>query len=281
MSRITQQGLIIVDAHVHIHDCFNVATLLSSAYDNFKFEALRHKDADEFTGVLILTETSKHDWFSRLSSCADANKAIVDEIGNRWRFFQAQDTCSLFARSSGGRNLILIAGRQIVTKENLEVLALATRARFRDGTPISNVIKTINESGGIPVLPWGVGKWFGKRGKILKSLLTSVDKPAFFLGDNSGRPVFWPRPAMFRLAERHGMRVLPGTDPLPLPLEESRCGSFGFAIRGSISREQPDADIKCLIKDGTVEICPYGKLEKPLRFIRNQLQIRLQKQQYN
>lgn len=276
MNGTTQQGLTIVDAHVHIHDCFNVATLLNSAYENFRFEALRHKDADEFTGMLLLTETSKHDFFTRLCSYADANKPITAELSSAWHFFHTDEACSLLARSSGGQKLILIAGRQIVTKENLEVLALATRASFHDGTPIGHLIMAINQRDAIPVVPWGVGKWLGKRGKILQSLLTSVDRPAFFLGDNSGRPIFWPRPALFHMSERHSVKVLPGTDPLPLPSEASRCGSFGFAIRDLVSHEQPGADIKRLIKDGTVEIRPYGKLEKPLRFIRNQLQIRLQ-----
>lgn len=278
MNDNTQHGLILVDAHVHIHDCFNLGTLLSSAYENFRIEALRRKAADEFTGVLILTETSKHNWFSRLSACADAGTALADETGGGWHFFHTNEVCSLLARSGGGRHLILLAGRQIVTEEKLEVLALATRRNFQDGTPVRDLILAINECGAIPVLPWGVGKWLGRRGQILQSLLTSSDRPEFFLGDNGGRPIFWPRPAMFQVAERLGMRVLPGSDPLPLPLEELRCGSFGFAIEGVVSEERPHADIKRLIEDSTAEILSFGNLEKPLRFIRNQLQLRLQPQ---
>ncbi len=276
MNETPQQGQTFVDAHVHIYDCFDVATLLSSAYKNFRFEAIQHKGTEEFTGVIFLTETSKHDWFSRLSGYADANNAIVDELGDTWRFLHTDETCSLLAESGGGQNLILIAGRQIVTKENLEVLALATRVRFHDGTPIGRLIMAIKECDAIPVIPWGVGKWLGKRGRILKALVTSVDKPAFYLGDNSGRPIFWPRPTLFQVAESNGMHVLPGTDPLPLASEELRCGSFGFALRGLVSHEKPGADIKRLIKDGAAEIRSYGKLEKPLRFIRSQVRMRLQ-----
>jgi len=274
MNRTTPQGLTIVDSHVHIHDCFDVAALLDSAHEHFRLEAQRHEDAGEFTGVLILAETSQQDWFGRLSSFADANETISGDRGNRWSFSPTNETCSLLGSSNDGRELVLIAGRQIVARENLEVLALATRSGFRDGAPVDELIMTINEHEALPVLPWGVGKWLGKRGAVVQSLLNRADRPLFLLGDNGGRPVFWSRPALFRMAERHGIRVLPGTDPLPLPAEELRCGRFGFAMKGLVSKEHPGAEIKNMINDSSTEISPYGKLEGPLQFIRNQLRLR-------
>ena len=276
-----QSGLTIVDTHVHIYDCFDVATLLNSAYENFYLEARRHDVDDKFTGILMLSETSRHDWFSRLSGYAETNQLVTNDQGDAWQFSSTHEDCSLLAQSTTGRKLIVLAGRQIVTKENLEVLALATTARFRDGTPLVHLLMSINEHEAIPVIPWGVGKWFGERGKTLQSLLASTDKLAFFLGDNGGRPLFWPRPGIFRVAEKHGIRVLPGTDPLPLPSEVSRCGSFGFVIRSPVSHQRPQAELRHLLEDSTVKLLHYGKLEKPLRFIRNQLQIRLQRQQRN
>lgn len=281
MNGAKRPGLTVIDSHVHIYECFDLAALLNSAYENFSLEAARHSSAGAFTGMLMLTETAGHDWFSRLSGYAETHQPVTGTEGGTWHFSSTQEDCSLLARSSSGRELIVMAGRQVVTSENLEVLALATRARFLDGAPLAHLLMSINEQDAIPVVPWGAGKWFGERGGTLRSLLESTDRVSFFLGDNGGRPVFWPRPAMFRLGERHGTRVLPGTDPLPLPQEASRCGSFGIVIRRSVSPQQPRAELKRLLEDRTVELIRYGKLEKTVRFLRNQLQLRLLKRETN
>jgi len=267
--------LSLIDAHVHIYNCFDLGDVLDSAFENFNAEACNFGMQEYFNGLLLLTEASKYNYFDRMYSYASTGEAIEGASSNAWRFYHTDETCSLVARNGCGRQLTLIAGRQIVSKENLEVLALATRTTFHDGAPIRSLIKAISDSGGIVVLPWGVGKWVGKRGKIVQSMLSSSNGPTFFLGDNGGRPIFWPRPAMFRIAALKGVRVLPGTDPLPLQSEGSRCGSFGFATRGLVSREHPQADIKRLLEERSAEIVPYGSLERPLRFVRNQIRLRL------
>jgi hypothetical protein len=262
-----QQGLTLVDAHVHLYDCFDLATLLDSAYEHFSRQATRYGKPDRFTGVLMLAETGEQDRFAELHAGADH--------GSEWTLTRTDEDCSLLARTPDGRELALLAGRQIISREKLEVLALATRARFPDGTPTEDLLVQIQQRNAIAVLPWGVGKWFGNRGTIVRSLLSSTERPKFFLGDNGGRPLFWPRPGLMRLAERAGIGVLPGTDPLPLASQELRCGSFGFAIKGLPSVRRPGADVTNMIDDSTSEMTPYGKLETPLRFVRNQLRLRL------
>jgi len=59
--------MILVDAHVHIYDCFDIQTFLDSAFANFKAEAARCGQEDSFTAVLLLTETAKDNWFQRLA----------------------------------------------------------------------------------------------------------------------------------------------------------------------------------------------------------------------
>ena len=103
------------------------------------------------------------------------------------------------ARLNGEQGFLLIAGRQIVTEENLEVLALLTDRKFEDGLPLQEVIQTVRENKGISVIPWGFGKWMGRRGRFLESALEEAENSELFLGDNSGRPVFWSRPSHFRL----------------------------------------------------------------------------------
>lgn len=53
-----------------------------------------------------------------------------------------------------------MAGRQIVTAEKLEVLALGTDLDIDDGRPIREVLSLVTENGGLPVIPWGAGKWW-------------------------------------------------------------------------------------------------------------------------
>ena len=75
-------------------------------------------------------------------------------------------------------------------------------------------------------------------------------------------------------AEEKGLRILPGTDPLPLASECCRPGSFGFTIQGSLSLEEPGEHIKQMLLNPKICLEPYGSLETPFRFIRNQLAIR-------
>ena len=85
-----------------------------------------------------LWEASRHDWLSRLFGYADANKAISEQLSGEWHFFHTDEACSVLAQSRDVRTLILVAGRQIMTKEILEVLALATRANFHDGATVGH-----------------------------------------------------------------------------------------------------------------------------------------------
>ncbi|MEM1170460.1 MAG: hypothetical protein AAGJ08_15610 [Cyanobacteria bacterium P01_H01_bin.35] len=90
---------------------------------------------------------------------------------NNGKLTPTQESISIYATNNENQKIFIIAGRQIVTAEKLEVLALISDSEFADGLPLETTIKNIVSKNGIPVLPWGVGKWIGKRGKILQKLL--------------------------------------------------------------------------------------------------------------
>jgi hypothetical protein len=263
--------MILVDAHVHIHDCFDLEIFLDSAFENFKAEAALCGQENSFVGLLLLTETAKNDWFRRLTGYADDESGNGSKSVDHWAFHSTKESCSLYAQSRSGQRLFVIAGRQIETAEGLELLALITDWRFQDGRPLKETIQDAQQIGAIPVVPWGFGKWIGRRGLVVKLLLENKTTPGLFLGDNCNRPSFWPRPHLFELAETNGRRILPGSDPLPFPSQVNRAGSFGFSMEESITPEYPARDLKQILLRRTTRIKTYGHLEHPWRFIRNQV----------
>jgi hypothetical protein len=267
--------LILIDAHVHIYDCFDLARFLDSAYANFEAAAKRLGHSNDFTGVLLLAETSKDKWFLHLAANADGKDLPVGKNAGSWTFFRTTENCSLCANSKNSKKLFIVAGHQVVSAEGLEVLALVMKGKFQDGIPISQLIKDIKKNDGLPVIPWGFGKWLGRRGKILEALIENANKYDFFLGDNGGRPKFFHRPSLFKLSERQDIRIIPGTDPLPLKTDNDRVGSFGFGLRKFISNDEPAKDIlKCLL-DPTSEFEYFGLPEGFTPFLCNQLKLRL------
>jgi len=278
------EASILVDAHVHIYDCFELNILLDAALHNFNKAAFNIGLEGTVTRVLLLTETRSYNWFLRAQDkCIKKQSLLASEKG--WEIQLTPDSTVLLAKQnkdsrgdekhSNDIQIYIIAGRQIVTAEGLELLALATHLSFEDGLPVSSALVAARASGAIPVFPWAVGKWLGKRGKILSTLLSRESPADLCLGDNSGRPVFWPNPLHFRQARALNMHVLPGTDPLPFASEAMRVGSFGFSMRGQLSKVQPATDLKRLLRAKETRLLAYGRLEKPWRFFANQIRLRM------
>ncbi|MHC4149756.1 MAG: hypothetical protein ACYSR5_09765, partial [Planctomycetota bacterium] len=131
-----QDSLIFLDAHVHIYPCFDLASFLDAALRNFLGEAQERGSANHFVGALLLSESTGHNWFTCLRNDARGCN-IGDKLdAGTWRFEITREDCSLLARKNTGESIIIIAGRQIVTRENLEVLALCTDAGFDDRLPL-------------------------------------------------------------------------------------------------------------------------------------------------
>jgi len=269
--------MILVDAHVHIHNCFDLEKLFDSAYSNFRSEAVRSDCDDEFAGVLLLAETYNDNWFKYLINYAEGKKILKKKKLDSWSVRRTAETSSLYINSDIDRHLFLIAGRQIITSENIEILALVTSESFENGLGIVDTIGEINNKEGIQVLPWGAGKWLGNRGKIISNIIRSKKSNSLFLGDNSGRPIFWKRPRHFKIAQELSWSILPGSDALPFASEQRRVGSFGFWVDRTIDPKRPAQSIKKILSDEKIIIHPYGKLESIPLFIINQIRMQFRK----
>lgn len=269
---MTHDQIVLVDAHVHFHPGADTSRLLAAAVSNFSLAARQMRAGSKSCqGVLMLAEMSGVDWFGSVLS--QAGRCIADG----WRASASSaESVSLHLMKDDGSQLFVVAGCQIVTAEGIEVLALGTRDRIADRMPMATTLDAVRTAGAIAVLPWGAGKWLGKRGKLVNKLFGMAGEIGLYAGDNGGRPVFWPRPRVFRIAESQGRAVLPGTDPLPLAGEERRVGQVGFWVAGALSMDAPMAMLRSILEQQPPDtVHSYGKLESPWAFVRNQLALRV------
>ena len=256
---------ILIDSHVHIQQCFALDAFLGSALANFK-----QAELGQGPFVLMLTETASERCFPVLAR-EISDRIVQNQLTKLWHVKQTAEEESLYVYNGDDEGLFLIAGHQLVTCEGLEVLALMTPESPGEGHSLLNTVQAITAAGGIPVLPWGFGKWMGGRGQILQNFLNERNFSILFMGDNSGRPNFWPEPYFFKKAKMMGLTVLPGTDPLPFASEVDRVGRFGCAVQGLFDPEKPAQSLRQILLQLPTQPQTYGQLEMPFRFMRHQV----------
>src|SRR5690606_3756426 len=110
--------------------------------------------------------------------------------------------------------IYLVPGRQFVSREKLEILALAYAGPELDGRESREILHELFEKKACAVLPWSPGKWAGKRGALIKSLIEQRERFNFLLGDIAMRSFYEPR--VFQTAKNYGIGILAGSDSLPL-----------------------------------------------------------------
>lgn len=273
-----RRGLTLVDAHVHFHTCFETTVFFERAWDNFESSGSSFfGQCHPSIGVLLLADTHRTEGFDRLAHIFGQQRKQDNANSGAWKLHDTNENTSLYLTSGSNKVLVVIAGRQLVTRENLEVIAIGTRRRFERGMATEALIQEIVHTDALPVLPWGFGKWMGARGRVVEQLLRNPELPQFFLGDSGNRPALWPRSSLFRLAEERGIEDLPGSDPLPFPSEVARPGSFGFAMEGSLSFERPTQDLKDKLFNKATAIRRFGTGETLIRFVGNQLAMQYRK----
>jgi hypothetical protein len=166
-----------------------------------------------------------------------------------------------------------------VTVERLEVHAIGLdpsqpTSHIRDHQHTAeDLVRQILASGGGAVLPWGVGKWLGARGREVIRLSTSpefAEHPRCFLSDSAARCWPWPTPAAFR----GHLRLLRGTDVLPLPGSERDLATYGFRVFGRFDADSPTRSLFDLLQ-GAHGIEPVGKRQSTLPAIIDQVRYRL------
>jgi hypothetical protein len=265
----------VVDAHVHLHACYQADELLDCAWSNLS-RACAPAPAAPPAFFLLMAETHDDDCFGQLRALALRGGAPDGLQLRAWTAEPTSEQISLVL-AKGPQRLFVMAGRQVACREGLELLILGTTRKFDDGRPIRDLLSETDALGVPRVIPWGPGKWLFNRGRLLSHLLQDFRKPTLFLGDEGGRPGFWGYPSHFARAARLGVRDLPGTDPLPFAHDVRKVGRMGFCVPMDLDPERPAASlIRCLI-DPAVSFERFARLEPPLRFVRNQIGMQLRK----
>jgi hypothetical protein len=268
-----------VDAHVHLHSCYDPDELLQNASDNLATASNGIDPTARKAYFLLLAECQRDDCFGALRALAGgpaASNGGSDLRLRHWAVAATEESISVVARR-GQQELFIVAGRQVACREGLEVLVLGTTHRFDDGRPIREILRESDALGVPRVIPWGPGKWFFRRGRLLNELVTEFRKPTLFLGDEGGRPAFWGYPQHFAHAARLGVRDLPGTDPLPFPHDVDKVGRMGLKIEVDLDAARPGASLLRALTDIGSPVERFATLEPPLRFVRNQIGMQLRK----
>lgn len=257
------EKMVPVDGHVHFHSLNRVALALDAADANF-YVAGGGKGAG-CSGMLLLTQAAGERVFEDLLERASCGAWMIESV--------REEPQSLIAQK-GERWIGIACGRQVRCDNGLEVTALGTTLEFPDGFPLADTIGRVQTSGAIACLPWGFGKWTGKRGRQIRHSLDGNNGSALAVCDNGSRLQVLGQPQLIREAKRRGFKVLPGTDPFPLGADYQRTGSFGF-LAAEPSRDRPWRDIADWLRTREDSPRPYGKALGPLRFLVNNVGIQL------
>ncbi|HEX2527381.1 MAG TPA: hypothetical protein VHL31_13925 [Geminicoccus sp.] len=250
----------LVDAHVHLYPAFDRDAFLRAAIDHARA-------AGAAFPWLLFTETARDAAFRELRNSPPTG----------WEVDLHGDGRTLTLRNAQGGRVMVTAGRQVQTAEGLELLAIGSDEPIADGTPLEAGLALALGHGALAVVPWGFGKWTGQRGRFLSTFLASLQGLRVFLGDNGGRPWFWPEPKPFQEVAATGRRVLPGSDPLPFKSHECRAGSYGLLIDVAVDVDRPFAALADLLKGGDTRTSAVGERAGSYHFVRDQIAMQIVK----
>jgi hypothetical protein len=250
----------LVDFHVHCYGFYDLNLLLRSV-ERHVSRAFGVESGDDV--LLCLTERSGEFLFDSWSQSGwvDAARSMACQIADDGL------SVSMPLGAPGGRRVHWLSGRQLVTAERIEVLALALRGTLAEGLPLADTVEAVNAAGAVAVLPWSPGKWSFERGRLIQKVLAAGG--TFALGSTAMHRWMWRDHALLE-AYRTRYPVLPGSDPLPLKGEESQVGRI--LSRVPISGALPGSELREWFALGAKDLCgpalPASFVDSVLRSVR-------------
>jgi len=234
-NRSQQDGVVwILDTHLHIHPMHDTALLLKNLGHRLKAMKLGRE------GVLlggVLAEMPGGSAWDILKNgdflgAEELQIEVVDETALRY--------------TVDDEELYLFSGAQIVTGERIEVLAILAERPIQNGLSLRETIAAIEQSRGIVVLPWSPGKWLGRRGMLVREYLR--ERPDCWVGDIPMR--WWGNWRTLRLRgiPSVSVRVLSGSDPLPIPGDEEVVGVIFTEVASRFSMDVRSSSTSGLLR---------------------------------
>lgn len=263
--------LLLADTHVHLYDAYDLDACFTFAFDNFRRIERGCGPAGASGAIKLLCLAERRDcrMFERLR---EGGKGVPL---SRHRVEPGAELAAVVVRNAADETLHLVAGRQVATRERLEVLALGGDVGVPDGKDILETIGRVRDEGALPVLAWAVGKWTGRRAEVVRSVL-GVESPAtLYIGDSSMRPNGWPRPRLMREAAARGFAIVAGSDPLPFPGQEALVASYGICASGDFDERAPVAGFRQLLTTGRPQFSFAGRRDSIASVAARLLRLRL------
>lgn len=243
---------VIADTHVHMYAVHDFGRLLDGACASMKALVPEQGRSSDAARLLFLTEAEGDDVWQEW---AQEGGAVRDTA---WTAAPTSESQALVLTHPEHGKLWLFAGRQIVTRERLEVLALTVHHSFKNGQPIHSVIEQITDAGGIPVVPWSPGKWWGRRGKVIASVLDRYAPEDLLVGDILMRPRCGGEPRLMKRARCAGHKIVAGSDPLPMTGEERWVGRYVSCGDVSFDPARPVSSIRTVLRDPAAHFVAVG-----------------------
>lgn len=210
----------LIDTHAHYYTFCSFSDYLETSFTNANLAS--GQDNEDALLVLCLMETATSDWYEQL--LINAQKKLP--LGN-WKLTAEDEGNHLRAIDHQRRTVLIIPSHQIISSEKLEVLIIGVRNRIQHGQNAQTYIEKFSDDK-LVILPWGVGKWLGRRGRLIGHLINLWSPHRFVLGDNRGRPLLWSNVPAFKKARQLGIPVIAGSDPLPLSGQQKFSAAYGI-----------------------------------------------------
>jgi hypothetical protein len=246
---------LVLDGHIHLYPGYDWRVAIRALVEN-----LGKLAGDDAVLIGLLAEGAGYGFFREVRS--NPGKFSTDSLSLE----ASPDPGALVVKLDRQIKAYLICGRQVVTAERLEVLAIGTDVDIPDGQPVKQTLEFLKATGAVAVLSWSPGKWFFARGRIVRNLLEAMAAGSFFLGDTALRPLGWPYPSLMAMGRRLGYKVMGGSDPLPLPGEERRIGTYGVCVRAMFDPGAPAESVRRMMHYGNAFYTPVGGRLCPMVF---------------